>query len=128
MLVECISKCYTAFNTYLIIVGTLPHIYSNLLYDAHTVTVQAQSSSSSITIMQKGKYCINCNIVNYIKFVKFLVLMVMAEIGIFNGTAIILHIQSTLPAVYRCQLNGGEYFSCKVCLHIILKEPRPFCR
>ena len=42
--------------------------------------------------------------------------MVMGEIGVFNGTVVIPYIQSTLSATYRCRLNDGEYFSCKVYL------------
>ena len=38
--------------------------------------------------------------------------MVMAEVSIINGTAVLLHIQSTLPATYRCRF--GENFPCKV--------------
>ena len=47
--------------------------------------------------------------------------MVMAEIGIINGTAVILHIQSTLPAMYQCQFNDEQFFSCKVFLCVISK-------
>ena len=50
-----------------------------------------------------------------------IVLMVMAEIGIINGTAVILHIQSTLPAMYQCQFNDEQFFSCKVFLCVISK-------
>jgi len=48
--------------------------------------------------------------------------MVMAEIGVVNGTTIALHIQSTLPAVYRCQFNDGEFFSCEVFLCVFFEE------
>ena len=51
----------------------------------------------------------------------FVVLMVMAEIGVINGTAIILHIQSTLPAVYQCQFNDEQFFSCKIFACVISK-------
>ena len=62
------------------------------------------------------------------KLQNFIVLMVMGEIGIFNDTAIVLHVQSTLPAAYRCQLDDGQYFPCEVNLHLTLKESRSFCR
>ena len=39
-------------------IGTLSHVYSNLPYDVHTVTVQALSDSLNVTIVQKGKFYI----------------------------------------------------------------------
>ena len=42
--------------THLTFVGTSPLVYSSLPYDVHTVTVQALSGSSTVTIVQKGKF------------------------------------------------------------------------
>ena len=55
-------------------------------------------------------------------------LMVMAEIGIINDTAVVLHIQSTIPATFRCRFNDGQNFPCEIGLRLIMKESRPFCR
>lgn len=48
--------------------------------------------------------------------------MVMGGIGILNSTAIVLHIQSTLPATYQCRLNDGPNLTCEVDLHLIFEE------
>ena len=105
-----------------IYIGNSPHVYSNLPYDVHTVTVQALSDSLSVTIVQKGKYYIVSTAL--LLLLLFIVLMVMGEIGIINGTAIILHMQSALPATYRCRLNDKEYFSCTVysCVFFIIVQ------
>ena len=54
--------------------------------------------------------------------------MVMAEIGIINDTAVVLHIQSTISATYHCWFNDGQNFPCEIGLRLIIKESRPFYR